>query len=219
MPFIEIEQVRKLYGVIAALDGLDLQIERGEVVCLSGPSGCGKTTLLRLVAGLERADEGHVRIGGEGERIRIGMVFQDFALWPHMRAARHLDYVMKGALRLSRSERRDRVRDLLDRVGLSDRARAYPSELSGGQQQRLAFARCLANDPDLLLLDEPFSNLDADLRRVAVAEIDRKRAAGATVLLATHHLEEVSELIDRVFVVKAGQGRFLVPSAALRVGG
>jgi len=186
-----------------ALGNLSFAVGQGELLCLSGPSGCGKTTTLRLIAGLERPDRGAVLIGAEPtadegkpnmpEAGGVGMVFQDLALWPHMRVERHLDFVLRGR-KLSRASRRERVHAVLDTCRLLDRRRAHPSELSGGQQQRLAIARALATNPGLLLLDEPFANLDADLRDHFTEEFRKRNREGTTIILASHDQEDAEAM-------------------------
>ncbi|HIJ72662.1 MAG TPA: ABC transporter ATP-binding protein [Candidatus Hydrogenedentes bacterium] len=211
---VEVRNVSKHFGALVALNGLSVAVTRGEALCLFGPSGCGKTTLLRIVAGLERPDGGAVFINGVEATSptaflapaarNIGMVFQDLALWPHMRAARHLDFVLRAAP-LTRAQRERRIAELLERVSLSDRRRAYPCELSGGQQQRLAIARALAHEPRVLLLDEPFANLDAPLRDDILDTVKGlKQERDVTVLFAAHHPEEVTSLADCVLEMAAG---------------
>jgi iron(III) transport system ATP-binding protein len=201
--------VSKRFGSVQAIDKARLCVERGELVALLGPSGCGKTTLLRLIAGFEQPDEGEVRleeerVAGEGtwvppEKRRVGMVFQDYALFPHQTVAENVGFGVP------RSERGRRVADALDRVGLADHGHRYPHELSGGQQQRVALARALAPAPTLVLLDEPWSNIDPLLRssmRDDLAEI--LRSIGVTVVLVTHDREEAFSIADRIAVMRAG---------------
>ena len=200
----------KRFGDVVAVDAVDLDVRRGEFVAVLGPSGCGKTTLLRLVAGFERADGGGIEIGGRvvagprrnvpPEERRIGMVFQESALFPHLDVAGNIGFG------LPRRAREARVAELVALVGLAGLQRRMPHELSGGQQQRVALARALAPDPALIMLDEPFSSLDATLRaqlRVEVREI--LRAAGATTLFVTHDQSEALEISDRVAVMRAGR--------------
>ncbi len=213
---LEIAGLGKCFAAMPVVHDLAIQVRTGELMALLGPSGCGKTTTLRLIAGFEEPDTGMIRIGGRTvadaagqsrkveppERRRVGMVFQDYALFPHLSVARNV------AFGLPRGERdRDaRVAAALAAVGLSGMAQRMPDQLSGGQQQRVALARALAPNPDLILLDEPFSNLDAELR-VSVREEVREilRAAGATAVLVTHDQEEALSLADRVAVMFDGE--------------
>jgi len=206
MSAIECQNLSKRYGTLPVLANLSFSVETGQALCLFGPSGCGKTTLLRLIAGLEQPDTGTIRLF---DRIvadndlfvppadrNIGFVFQDFVLWPHMRVERHLDFVLH-AKGIPRRQRRERTAQLLDLCRLEDKRRAYPAQLSGGQQQRLAIARALANHPSILLLDEPFSNLDADLRARMAAEFSRlKTESNVTLILATHIIEDATPFTD-----------------------
>jgi iron(III) transport system ATP-binding protein len=207
---IRLEGVTKRFGAVAAVDDTSLCVDRGEVVALLGPSGCGKTTLLRLIAGFERPDGGTVTVAGRTaagpgtwiapEARRVGMVFQDYALFPHLSVAANVGFG------LARRERATRVSELLAIVGLEGLERRYPHELSGGQQQRVALARALAPAPELVLLDEPWSNVDPFLRdtlRAEVAEIIRP--LGVTVLLVTHDREEAFSLADRIALMRDGR--------------
>ncbi|NIA15931.1 MAG: ATP-binding cassette domain-containing protein [Nitrospiraceae bacterium] len=202
---VELEGVGKRFGRLEVLRDFSLQVGRGEGVCLYGPSGCGKTTLLRLIAGLERPDQGRVSLrgavaSGEGHWIPptargLGMVFQDFALWPHMRVERHLSFVLAS---VPRSERRKRIGDLLGLCGLGEKRRAFPAELSGGERQRVGIARALATEPGILLLDEPYSNLNEAHRERINAEIARRQQLGLTVVAASHELNGVEAIAGRV---------------------
>lgn len=206
---IRLEHVTKRFGDVAAVDGASLCVDRGEVVALLGPSGCGKTTLLRLVAGFERPDGGTVEVAGravsgEGawvppEQRRVGMVFQDYALFPHLTVAANIGFGLPRGLRAGR------VADLLAIVGLDGLGRRYPHELSGGQQQRVALARALAPAPELVLLDEPWSNVDPFLRESLRAEVTEViRPLGVTVVLVTHDREEAFSLADRIALMRDG---------------
>jgi iron(III) transport system ATP-binding protein len=203
----------KRYGRQPVVAGLDLTADRGEFVALLGPSGCGKTTTLRLIAGFEELDQGTVEVGGRlvagpgtsepPERRRVGMVFQDYALFPHLTVGRNVGF---GLPRLHRDERDSRIASALTAVGLDGFSERMPHHLSGGQQQRVALARALAPEPEVILLDEPFSNLDAELRATVRAEVRQILAdAGATALLVTHDQEEALSLADRVAVMWDGR--------------
>ncbi len=205
---IEVESVSKRFGPIEAVRRASLAVAQGELLALLGPSGCGKTTLLRLIAGFEPPDEGTVRLHGRlvagggawvpPERRGVGMVFQDYALFPHLTVAENV------AFGLPRRERR-RAGDLIRLVGLEGLERRYPKELSGGEQQRVALARALAPGPELLLLDEPWSNVDPSLRsslRSDVASLLRR--LGVTAVVVTHDREEAFALADRVALMRRG---------------
>ncbi|MBL8550222.1 MAG: ABC transporter ATP-binding protein [Hyphomonadaceae bacterium] len=210
---IRIVQARRVFGGAAAVDELSLDADEGEIVALLGPSGSGKSTILRMVAGLESLDGGEIRLDGElvssvhatipPEARRVGMVFQDFALFPHMNA---LGNVAFGLEALARAEREAAARAWLADVGLAARADAYPHELSGGEQQRVALARALAPRPRALLLDEPFSGLDpvlrAELRETTLAAL---RKTGTTALFVTHDAEEALYVADRIAILKRGK--------------
>jgi iron(III) transport system ATP-binding protein len=209
MSVIRSEGLEKSFHGKRAVAGLDLDVESGVVCALLGPSGCGKTTTLRLIAGFERPDAGRVLVGdrlvaGDGtflapERRRIGMVFQDYALFPHLSVEDNVAYA------LGRSPDRARVSEVLSLVGLERLAERHPHELSGGEQQRVALARALAPTPEVILLDEPFSNLDAALRtRVRREMRDILVGAGVTALFVTHDQEEALSLADRVAVMRDG---------------
>jgi iron(III) transport system ATP-binding protein len=206
---IRLEGVTKRFGDVVAVDRASLCVERGEVVALLGPSGCGKTTLLRLVAGFERPDAGAIEVAeravsGRGawvppEARRVGMVFQDYALFPHLTVAENIGFG------LPRRRRSTRVPELLATVGLDGLGRRYPHELSGGQQQRVALARALAPAPELVLLDEPWSNVDPFLRETLRAEVSEIiRPLGVTVVLVTHDREEAFSLADRIALMRDG---------------
>lgn len=198
----------KHFGSTSALSELDLELSEGEFHTILGPSGCGKTTCLRLIAGFERPDQGSVWIGHTEvarpdlmmppERRKVGIVFQDFALFPHLDVAENVGY--------GRNIRPGRVEELISLVGLSGLERRVPHQLSGGQQQRVALARALAPEPQVVLLDEPFSNLDAALRNKVRDEVKAILAeAKTTALFVTHDQEEALSLSDRVSVMKEGR--------------
>jgi iron(III) transport system ATP-binding protein len=202
--------VHKSFGAVRAADGVDLAVEAGAICALLGPSGCGKTTMLRLIGGFERPDAGEIEIAGRqvvgprrfvpAERRRVGMVFQDYALFPHFDVAGNVAYA------LGRSAAPERVSEVLRLVGLENLADRYPHELSGGQQQRVALARALAPTPETILLDEPFSNLDASLRaRVRQETREILLAAGVTAVFVTHDQEEALSLADVVAVMRDGR--------------
>ncbi len=203
MDVFEFTNVTKQYDGKTALAGLSFCVGSGESVCLFGPSGCGKTTTLRLIAGFEQSDRGTVDSGIVRKPGAIGMVFQDLALWPHMQAEHHIDFVLKGIER-SRATRRERMRQILELCRIWDKRHAYPAEMSGGEQQRLAIARALATNPVLLLLDEPFANLDAALREHFLAEFRRRKQGGTAIVFATHDPFEAEYLADRIIPMKDG---------------
>jgi len=201
--------VAKRFGTTRAVDEAQLCVEQGEFVALLGPSGCGKTTLLRLIAGFEAPDAGEIRLAGRTvadgrtwvppERRLVGMVFQDYALFPHLTVAENIGF---GLPRGQRGRRVPIMLALVDLCGLGDR---YPHELSGGQQQRVALARALAPGPELVLLDEPWSNIDPHLRASMRDELARiLRSIGVTVVLVTHDREEAFSLADRIALMRAG---------------
>lgn len=198
---------------VPVLQDISLQVEAGTMVCLLGPSGCGKTTLLRLIAGFEEPTEGEIHIikrlvSRPGlvvspEKRHIGMVFQDYALFPHMTVAQNIQF---GLFRWPAAWRRNRLAEMLQLVGLEGLAKRYPHELSGGQQQRVALARSLAPNPQLLLLDEPFSNLDVTLRQQLREEVqDILARAEITTMLVTHDQEEALSLADALAVIEQGR--------------
>lgn len=213
-PLVRLAGVWKWYadGARPAVRDLWLEVTRHELLAILGPSGCGKTTTLRLIAGLERPDEGVIEIGGcivaDGHRFLppeergVGLVFQDYALFPHLTVEENIAF---GLWRLSRGERKRRVDELLSLLWLEEYRSRYPHQLSGGQQQRVAIARALAPYPAVLLLDEPFANLDAELRHRMREELRRLlREVGVTVVLVTHDRDEALALADRVAVMLDG---------------
>ncbi|MDO8392730.1 MAG: ABC transporter ATP-binding protein [Actinomycetota bacterium] len=210
-PVLEVRGVHKAFGAREVLHGIDLDVAAGEIVAVLGPSGCGKTTLLRLIAGFERLDAGSIAVNGievagsqhcvPPERRQVGVVPQEGALFPHLDVARNIGYGLhKGP------EATARVHEMLELVGLAGRGEQRPNELSGGQQQRVALARALAPRPSLVLLDEPFSSLDAAMRAQVRDEVfDVLRTAGATAILVTHDQQEALSVADRVAVMLDGR--------------
>ena len=212
-PAVAFEGVDKAYGGVPAAIDLALEVQPGELVTLIGPSGCGKSTALRLIAGLERPDRGGIRIAGETvagagrfvppERRRVGLVFQDHALFPHLTVARNVAFGLHGTARPARDAR---VQEVLDLVRLGHLAARYPHELSGGEQQRVALARALAPRPAVVLLDEPFSSLDENLRAQVRAElVGVLRETGTTAVFVTHDQTEALSIGDRVVVMRDGR--------------
>jgi iron(III) transport system ATP-binding protein len=208
---VRLQQVAKRYGKVTAVKPLDLTIPAGSLVTLLGPSGCGKTTLLRMIAGLERASEGQIFIGGEdvtqlsaGER-NVSMVFQSYALFPHMSVLDNVAYgLVSGGM--ANSAAHAKAEEALETVGLKGFGPRLPSEMSGGQQQRVALARALVLKPDVLLFDEPLSNLDARLRRSMREEIrDLQQALGVTVVYVTHDQAEALAVSDLIVVMRAAE--------------
>lgn len=199
-------------GLIAAVKDVSFTLNDGDIGCLLGPSGCGKTTVLRAVAGFEPLRSGSISLDGQilstpekivpAELRHMGMMFQDYALFPHLNVEENVGF---GLGKLSKDERKQRVADLLQVVGLDGHQRRYPHELSGGQQQRVALARSLAPSPSLLLLDEPFSNLDVDTReRLAFELREILKQTGHTALLVTHNHDEAFALGDQIGVMHEG---------------
>ena len=207
---IRIEGINLSYGDNHVLKDVDLDIRPGELFAFLGPSGCGKTTLLRLIAGFNHADRGRVLVGGEDIsslppwKRDIGMVFQSYALWPHMTVARNVAFGLEEK-RVPRAEIGPRVAAALELVGLSGLDQRRPAQLSGGQQQRVALARTIAVEPKLLLLDEPLSNLDAKLRVQVRRELrELQQRLGLTTIFVTHDQEEANTVCDRIAVMNHG---------------
>jgi iron(III) transport system ATP-binding protein len=216
MPGVTIRGLTKRYGDVAAVEDLDLEVAPGELVALLGPSGCGKTTTLRLVAGFLKPEAGEIRVGDRllsspggvvpPENRKMAMIFQSYALWPHMTVAQNVAYGLRFGRHLDRADRGRRVRDILRAVQLVGYESRYPGELSGGQQQRVAVARALVVEPEILLLDEPLSNLDANLREEMRFEIRRLHEAfGITTLYVTHDQAEAMVISDRIAVIERGR--------------
>ena len=210
-PFLACRAVAKRFDAIAAVNGAGLAVRQGEVLALLGPSGCGKTTLLRLIAGFEAPDAGEIELDGRAlsgpnsflapEKRRVAMVFQDFALFPHLGVAANISFGLpKGA------DKARRVAELLDLVGMPGLEKRMPHELSGGQQQRVALARALASEPKLILLDEPFSNLDPSIRERVRGEVKQLiQSIGITAVFVTHDQEEALSLAEEVAVMIEGR--------------
>lgn len=214
-PLLDVNGVHKAYNGEDVVKGVTLELNKGEIGCLLGPSGCGKTTLLRLIAGFESVQSGHIIIAGQKmsspdtivapEKRSIGMVFQDYALFPHLTVAENIAF---GLQKCGRKEKHRVVEHLLEVVGLINSRSLYPHELSGGQQQRVALARALAPEPELLLLDEPFSNLDVTLREKLTIEVrDILKKSNTTALMVTHNQLEAFSVADYVGVIFDGSIR------------
>ena len=211
------EGLSRRYGSVVALDSFDLTVQAGELIALLGPSGCGKTTTLRLLAGLEDADAGQITVGGKditrlpASKRDMGMVFQAYSLFPHMTVRQNVAFGLR-LRRVSPAERDRRALEMLELVGLSTQADRYPHQISGGQQQRVALARALAIEPQVLLLDEPLSALDAKVRAQLRDEIRRiQLEVGITTLFVTHDQEEALAIADRVGVMREGKLEQLAP--------
>lgn len=213
MSKLELKAVAQRYGQHTVVNGVDFRLEQGSIACLLGPSGCGKTTLLRCIAGFEEVSGGEILIHDQSmsragfrvppERRRVGMVFQDYALFPHLTVEDNVGFGLRG---VSAADRDQRVESLLATVGLAGQGRKFPHELSGGQQQRVALARALAPRPELVLLDEPFSNLDVDLReRLSVEVREILKSEGMTAVLVTHDQHEAFAMADEIGVMYEGR--------------
>ena len=213
MAQLELNGVVQRYGKHTIVDGVDFRLEKGQIACLLGPSGCGKTTLLRCIAGFEEIANGEIRLHDKvvsssahriaPEKRQIGMVFQDYALFPHLTVEQNVAF---GLGRKPAAEGHLRVRQLLATVGLGGQGEKYPHELSGGQQQRVALARALAPRPELILLDEPFSNLDVGLRERLSAEVrEILKREGSTAILVTHDQNEAFAMADEIGIMYEGR--------------
>jgi ABC-type Fe3+/spermidine/putrescine transport system ATPase subunit len=213
---ITLTDVTKRFGPHVALNSVSLEVPPGTAAVVLGPSGCGKTTMLRIIAGLEMPDSGQVALDGATvsaagrvdvpphER-KLGFVFQDLALWPHLTVWQNLDFVL-GSMALSRLERDRRAQDALTLVRIEELAGRFPHQLSGGEQQRVALARAIVREPRVLLLDEPLSSLDAELRADLRSELARlQRALSLTTVYVTHDREDAAALADCVIEMRAGR--------------
>ena len=224
-PVLRLEGVRKAFGDTTVLDGIDLDVARDEVVALIGASGSGKSTLLRTVNLLETIDDGRITLDGtdisdprvrvDAVRARIGVVFQHFNLFPHMTVLENVSLASRHVLRQPRREAEQRALELLERVGLGDKARSYPDRLSGGQQQRVAIARALAPRPAVLLLDEITSALDPELVGEVLDLVRTLKEVGTTILMATHEMAFARDVADRVVFLDAGRMAEQGPPAQL----
>ncbi|MHA6667877.1 ABC transporter ATP-binding protein [Homoserinimonas sp. A447] len=224
-PVVEVSRLRKHFKredgtIVTAIDNVSFQVSPGEFIVLLGPSGCGKTTLLRAIAGLETPDEGQIDISGRTcfdhergiaeppERRGISMIFQSYALWPHMTVFKNIAYPLysRKGRRISKEEVARRVRAALTQVGIPELEAQYPGQMSGGQQQRVALARALVNNDELILFDEPLSNVDAKVREQLRLElVSMQRELGFSALFVTHDQTEAMELATRIAVVDAGR--------------
>ncbi|WP_131105520.1 amino acid ABC transporter ATP-binding protein [Ornithinimicrobium sufpigmenti] len=213
-PLVRMRGIVKKFGSTTVLDGIDLDVHEGEVVCLIGPSGAGKSTLLRCINGLERISGGTIEVGGDrlsyeekqlnATRSRIGMVFQSFNLFPHMTVLENVSVAQREVLGRSKGEAREKAEGLLARVGLAHKADAYPDNLSGGQQQRVAIARALAMDPKVMLFDEPTSALDPELVGEVLKVMRDLADEGMTMVVVTHEMRFARQAADRVVLLADG---------------
>ena len=211
---VRMRGIVKRFGGTTVLDGIDLDVARGEVVTLIGPSGAGKSTLLRCINGLERVTEGSIEVAGQPLqydekhlnrlRARIGMVFQAFNLFPHMTVRENVAVAQRDVLGRSRGDATQRAQELLDRVGLAHKIDAYPDSLSGGQQQRVAIARALAMDPAVMLFDEPTSALDPELVGEVLGVMRDLASEGMTMVVVTHEMRFARQAADRVVLLADG---------------
>lgn len=211
MAFLELNNLRKTFGTAVAVENFDLQVNKGEFVSFLGPSGCGKTTTMRMVAGFETPDQGHVRIDGNDithvppNKRNVGMVFQSYALFPHLNVRDNIGFGLKIANK-PKSEINQRVDEMLALIKLEQLGNRFPHQMSGGQQQRVALARAIAVRPQVLLLDEPLSALDAKIRVSLREEIRAiQKRLGITTVYVTHDQEEAMSLSDRVVVMSEGR--------------
>ena len=220
--YLQIKDLVKKFGDVAAVDGLNLSVEKGKLLSFLGPSGCGKTTTLRMIAGLERPTAGKISVNGTvlsdekntvlPEKRNMSMVFQSYAVWPHMTVFDNVAYGLK-IKKYPKTEIETKVKEALDLVGLAEYIKRFPTQLSGGQQQRVALARALVSEPDILLLDEPLCNLDAKLRENMRFEIrSLQQRLGITTIYVTHSQDEALAVSDEIVIMK--EGRLLQRGAA-----
>ena len=212
-PALTLERITRQFNGHTVLSDISLQIPAGRITCLLGESGCGKSTLLRIIAGVDRQDGGRILIGGhevagpqvfaEPETRSVGFMFQDYALFPHLSVRDNLGF---GLRHLPRQTQRERIEEVIDRIGIAHLADRYPNTLSGGEQQRVALARALAPKPQILLMDEPFSNLDQGLReRVRRETVAKLHEIGSTAIIVTHDPQEAMATGDRIVLMREGQ--------------
>jgi len=223
---ITVEHLSKRFNRTRALQDVSLELPAGEILAVVGPSGCGKTTLLRLISGLETPDEGRILIdGAEVSTTRsllapylrgVSLIFQDLALWPHMRAQEHLEFALDGN-RNTKGAVREKLARILHDVGLEHHARRFPHELSGGEKQRLALARALAGEPKYLLMDEPFSNLDAIVKKSMHRLVSQlKTGYGLGIIYVTHQGSDALAVADRVVILNMGRIHHAGPAAEVK---
>jgi iron(III) transport system ATP-binding protein len=218
MSFLEIKNITKRYGHQTVLNDINVSIGQGEFLCILGPSGCGKTTLLRIVAGLETTDSGHIIIGGKDctflppSKRNFGIVFQSYALFPNMTVLENILFGLKQKKDMTAADRKNRAFEMLDLVEMNGHYNKYPRQLSGGQQQRTAIARAIALSPAYLLLDEPLSALDAKVRAKLRTEIRAlQRKIGITTIMVTHDQEEALTMADRIMVMNSAVVEQIAP--------
>lgn len=211
MPYLVIKNVKKQFNKVEVLKGINLDIEKGEFICFLGPSGCGKTTLLRIIAGLEKLDSGNILVNKkeitvlEPSQRNLSMVFQSYALFPNMTVFENIEYGLKKKIK-DKHQRKEKIMNVLKMVGLDHIISKYPDEMSGGQQQRVSLARALALEPNILLLDEPLSALDAKVRESLRKEIrEIQQNLKITTIMVTHDQEEALSMSDKIMVMKDGE--------------
>ena len=211
---IKVENLYKSFGKIQVLKGIDISIKKGEVICIIGPSGCGKSTFLRTLNLLEEPTKGHIYFNGNDitapktniniHRQKMGMVFQQFNLFPHMTILKNMTIAPMKLLKMSKEDAETKAMELLEKVGLADRADAYPSQLSGGQKQRVAIVRALCMDPEVMLFDEPTSALDPEMVGEVLTVIKDLASSGMTMAIVTHEMGFAREVADRVIFIDEG---------------